>query len=258
MNKIIVTTLLISSLALTSAGANLANPAAPLPEARVSLGVSYDLGGYTITNRQIPMMVNRIHGRISYSPLKYVNLGLDLGAAQVNVERYTVGGDTVPVFEGEYGFSGGAHLKLTSPMLLNSFSFIALAQGALFYSENKTNAMYGGKDGAAVLGMQFKVPNFGFVSFGPQLYMINGENRSYTGAEGTYSNLNNIRGWLAVDFFPKVDPITNNKPYCSLEFTASPKINSSSRVPVQEFSISFSIGAVTPRLYGIETEAEEY
>ncbi len=247
----------ISALKVSSFSSNLANPAAAIPEARVSLGASYHLGGYTISNREIPLIMNRFHGRISYSPIKYVNFGLDLGAAQVNVERYTLGRDTIPVFEGGYGFSGGAHLKLTSPLILNQFSFIALAQGGIFSSENKPGAMYAGKDGAATLGLQVRIPDFGYISAGPQLYIINGENQSYNGNEGFYSNLNNVRGWIAVDYFPKTETLTNNRPYISVEFTASPKINSTSRVPVQEFSLSVSLGTVTPRLYGMPKDADE-
>ncbi|MFP4163620.1 MAG: hypothetical protein ACLFVE_06555 [Chitinispirillaceae bacterium] len=254
--KVLFSILMIPILAVSTLASNLANPATAIPEARISMGASYHLGGYTISNREIPMIMNRIHGRISYSPIKHVNFGVDLGAAQVNVDRYSVGRDTVPVFEGGYGFSGGAHLKLTSPSIMNRFCFIALAQGGMFFSENEPGALYGGKDGAAVLGVQVRIPKFGYVSFGPHLYIINGENRSYEGNESFYSNISNVRGWIAFDYFPKTEHLTKNKPYISVEFTASPKISSTSRVPVQEFSLSISFGAVTPRLYGMEKEAD--
>lgn len=253
-----MTALIISALTVPSSGANLANPAAPVADARISLGASYHLGGYTISNMEIPMVVNRFHGRISYSPIRYVNFGIDLGTIQINVERFIEGRDTIPVFEGAYGFSGGAHLKLTTPQILNTLSMMAMAQGGMFQSENKAGAMYGGKDGVAALGLQVRIPQFGYISAGPQLYIINGENRSYSGTESIYSNVNNVRGWIAFDYFPKVEPLTTNKPYFSLEFTASPKINSTSRIPVQEFSVSLSIGAITPRLYGLENETDGF
>ncbi|MDR2728524.1 MAG: hypothetical protein LBB56_05270, partial [Chitinispirillales bacterium] len=75
--------------------------------------------------------------------------------------------------------------------------------------------------------------------------------------KGTYSNINNFRGWVAFDYFPQVLALNEKiQPYLSLEFTASPKINSSSRVRVKEFSIAVSMGTISPRLYGIDKNVD--
>jgi hypothetical protein len=256
--KSIQNSLVICLLSLTVVhAANLANPSITLPEARVAVGVSYDLGGYTLTNLEIPSLFNRIHGRVEYSPLKYLTIGIDGGAIQVNVDRYVQDGDTVPVFKGNFGYSGGGHLKLSTPAFLkHRLSVIAIAQGTIFKSRNKFSAEYRGKDGTGVVGIQFHIPGFGYITAGPWVYLIMGENRSYNGQKSLYSNTNNIRGWLSVDYFPKMAELSNNKPYISFEFSISPKADYSERIPVQEFSFSISIGSVTKRLYGSQSDVD--
>ncbi|MBN1577678.1 MAG: hypothetical protein JW913_14055 [Chitinispirillaceae bacterium] len=247
---IISVVLLITSVRAS----NLANPAITLPQARIAIGASYHLGGYSLTNDTIPALFNRIHGRIEYGPFKYLTLGIDAGAVQIEVDRYH---DTVPVFHGKFGFSGGAHLKLSTPSFARQLvSFIAIAQATLFKSQNKHSAYYGGKDGTGILGVQVHIPGFGYISAGPWVYLIEGENRSFDGKTGFYSNTDNVRGWLAIDYFPKIIDVTSNKPYLSLEFSISPKATYSQRIPVQAFSVSISLGSITRRLYGTESDVE--
>jgi len=239
----------------SSFGANLANPAAQIGDARIAVGASYHLGGSTITNLEIPMMMNRITGRVSYSPVRYLNIGFDLGTVQVSVDQYPAGSDTIPVFDGNFGWSGGGYIKLTTPFLFNHVALIGLANGNFFRSQNDLKAYYGGKDGAGAVGIQVRIPKFGFISAGPHVYYIEGENRGYEGNTGNYSNINNLRGWIAVDYFPQANVFNSNQqPYLSFEFTASPKINTSSRVRVQEFSASITLGAITQRLYGFDKD----
>ncbi len=238
--------------------ANLANPGVTLPEASASIGVSYHLGGYTLTNDTIPSLFNRIHGRLEYGPFKYITFGIDAGAIQIDVDRYvSAAGDTTPVFHGKLGFSGGAHLKLSTPSFARQIiSFIAIAHATLFKSTNKHSAFYGGKDGTGIIGIQFHIPGVGFISAGPWVYLIQGENGSFDGRKNFYSNTDNIRGWMAIDYFPKLKEVTTNKPYISFEFSISPKATYSERIPVQAFSVSVSIGVVTKRLYGTESDIE--
>ena len=253
-------------LAASSFGANLANPAAQIPDARLAVGASYFLGGSTITNMEIPMMMNRVGVRVSYSPVRYINFGVDAGTAQISVDQYTVGSDTIPVFDGEFGWAAGGHLKLSTPFLFDHVALFGLANGNLFRSTNKQDAYYGGKEGVGVVGAQVRIPNVGYVSIGPQVHLIIGENKAHnTDKPGRYSNLNNVRAWIAFDYFPEMSGMTkmseltgDNKPYISIEFTMSPKIDTSERVPVQEFSIAVSIGVVTQRLYGADKEAEDF
>lgn len=237
-----------------SEAANLANPANSFPEARLAIGASYHLGGYTLTNQELPSMFNRLHARVSYSPLKYVSFGIDGGTIQIDVERSN---DSAATFHGNFGYSGGGHLKLATPSFFKQkLSVVALAQGTIFKSANKFDAEYAGKDATGAVGIQVHIPGFGFITAGPWVYLIQGENKSYNGSTSFYSNTNNVRGWLAVDYFPKMKEISNNKPYISFEFSISPKADYSKRVPVQEFSFSISIGSITNRLYGTQSEVE--
>jgi hypothetical protein len=256
--SMVIVCFVILCLAAVSFGANLANPAAQVGDARLAFGGSYYVNGSTITNKKIPMMMNRIGGRASFSPVKYISIGADLAAVQVSVEQYPIGThDTIPMFDGKYGLSYGGNLKLTSPFLFDRMAFIGLANGNFFRSENNFDAYYGGKDASAAAGIQVKIPNFGFISAGPHIYYIEGENKSYEGKKDTYSNINNLRGWIAIDYFPQVKILNDNQlPYLSLEFTASPKIKTSSRVRVQEFSVAVSMGTVSGRLYGLDKNVD--
>ena len=245
--------LILISLAVPALCSNLGNPAVSIPQSRLTIGASYHAGGYTITNLEIPSIFNRVHARFEYSLLSNISIGLDLGATQIEVDKYTIGADTFAVFHGKYGFSGGAHLKASTPFFLKkSIAIIGIVNATTFSSKNKSNAFYGGFDGAGTVGVQFHIPGFGYISTGPMLYVIQGKNKSYDGIESWYGNVNNIRGWLAIDFFPDLKEMSSNKPFVTLEITASPAANYSKKVPLQEFSISLCIGSVSKRLYGIE------
>ena len=247
-------TVLVVLIVSSIEAANLANPAITLPEARISIGASYHLGGYTLSDQEIPSLFNRIHGRVEYGPFKYLTLGIDAGAILIEVDSYVDHlGDSIENFHGKFGFSGGAHLKLSTPSFVKKIiSFIMIAQATLFKSsDDKLAWYYGGKDGTGIIGIQFHIPGFGFISAGPWVYLIQGENN-----DGFYSNTDNVRGWLAIDYFPKLKDLSTNKPYLSLEFSISPKATYSERIPVQAFSVSISIGAITKRLYGIESDIE--
>lgn len=250
--------LLLFLLVHENVASNLANPAITLPEARIAIGASYHLGGYALSNREVPSLFNRIHARVEYSPIKYLTFGFDGGTMQIEVDKYVSGRDTIPVFHGKYGYSGGGHIKLATPPFLNNrISFIAIAQATMFNSENgEVLAGYKGKDGTGAIGVQFHLPGFGYVSAGPLAYIIKGENSSFNGSKSTYSNVDNIRGWLAIDYFPKVAELSKNKPYISFEFSISPSATVSERLPFQAISASISIGSITRRLYGTESEVE--
>jgi hypothetical protein len=243
----LILTICLTSYSLAS---NLANPASPLPKANILVGASCHLGGYTLTNLDIAAIFNRFHGRIDFAPISFVSFGVDIGATQIDVDKYTTGTDTVGLFHGKYGFSGGAHLKMSSPFVKNMVSVFGIGSATYFSSENNNNAKYGGFDGAGVFGIQFRIPDFGFVSIGPMFYLIEGDATGADGKNEFYSNSNNIRGWISIDYHMKSNQLSNGSAYISLEFSASPKISYSSRIPIQEFSLSLSIGYISGKLYG--------
>jgi hypothetical protein len=238
--------------------ANLADPAVLIPIGRLVVAGSYDLGGYTITNDSVPCLINRFHGSVTWSPFSFLNIGIDAGASQMDVADDTTSKDTIGLFHGNYGISGGLHVKIGSRFFYDDlFRVIGMGQATYFSSTNKDGALYSGKDAAATLGVQFHVPHFGYVSAGPQLYLILGSNKSYNSStKHKFSNINNLRGWLAVDYFPQEKELSSNKIFLSVEITVSPAVAFDKRAPLQECGISISFGSITKRLYGEESEVE--
>jgi hypothetical protein len=175
----------------------------------------------------------------------------------MEVAAETTSTDTFAAFHGNFGFSGGAHLKASTPFFFNDFlAVVGIAQATYFSSENKWSAQYGGIDVSGGAGIQIHVSRFGYITLGSEVDLIEGTNRGFDGAEGTYSNLNNIRGWLAVDFFPAFAMGGGTKPYVSVEVSVSPEAEFGGNVPIREFGFSVCLGSVTKRLYGEETDVE--
>jgi hypothetical protein len=236
---------------------NLADPAVLIPPSRLSVGASYDLGGFTITNDSVPCMLNRFEARVSYSPFSFVNFGVDAGATQMEVAGDTTNTDTVGIFHGKYGFSGGGHLKLGTPFFFNDLmAAVGILHGTYFSSMNNAGSVYSGMDANGGVGLQFHIHDFGYITAGSSVYLIFGKNKSFSGQQGKYSNINNVRGWLAIDYFPTIAASSRNIMYISLELTVSPKATFDGRAPVQEMSVSACIGSITRKLYGQESETE--
>lgn len=244
--KNIITVILLLLIATSSFALNLASPLAPIPGGRITFSASYDLNGITITNREIPAIMNRIQGTFTISPIQFFNAGIDLGVAQIDVASDS---NDVALFHGGYGFTGGANIKASTPMLKNIVGIIGLAKGTWFSStEDKTEQYYRGFDIAGVIGPLFHIPKFGYISFGPQIYYIHGEN---SGSSQNFHNINNLRGWIAIEYFPKMKENVKYLPFITIEGSVSPEASiKSSRAPVVEFGASFTFGAVTSKLFG--------
>jgi len=253
---------LLLTLGLFNSGVsanNLSNPALCVPPGRLVVGASYHIGGYTITNQKVPAIFNRIMARLSFSPSRYVDFGIDGGVSQIDVGSYTSTSDTIPVFHGSFGFSGGGHIKGSTPFILEDrLGAIGIVGVSVFSSENTHGAYYGGFDVSGALGLQVKIPDFGAVAAGAQVYLIQGKNRGYLESSSSthdYSNINNVRGWLAFDFLPSFKGEIKGKPYFSFEVTVAPDVDlGGSPVPLEEIGFSFSLGWISPRLYGEDLE----
>jgi hypothetical protein len=249
MNNIKPVCLLLFGIMTCSFAANVANPGSLQSGANISAGASYHLGGYTLTNKKIPALFNRFHGRFDYTPWQFLSLGIDLGTIQLDVERYTSGTQSIGLFHGKYGFSGGAHLRLATPYIIKqSTSVFMFGQATMFKSKNEYEESYEGIDGTGVIAIQLKLGKIGAVSIGPLVYLIEGENKSRSGIINTYSNINNVRGWIAFDYLIVNKDNPDSKTYITLEFSASPKANYSKRIPIQEFSVSLAAGFISGKL----------
>lgn len=233
---------------------NLANPVVNLPDSRVAIGISYHLGGYTITNSEIPSLLNRIHLRLSYAPLTYLNIGADIGVSKMDVESH----NAIKKFEGNFGLSVGGTVKTATPLIKDIVGLIAIGQATLFTSKNDAEAYYKGPDYSAAGGLLFHIKGVGYIAAGPHLYIQMGKHKGYKDSDVVqkYSSVSNLRGWLAIDYFPKMKMIKKYIPYFSLEFSAGKKVKFGSTTPIKEFSFSISFGEVTRRLYGEKSEVE--
>lgn len=249
---------LLLVLVTSTLASNLTNPLVPIPTARVGIGLSYHLGGYTITNRKIPSLMNRYHCRISYSPITYFNIGFDCGFSQIDVASDSATQPAVGIFHGNNQFSYGGNVKISTPLLMDFIGLLSIVQATGFKSENKHGTVYEGYDGTGAVGIILHINNFGYIAAGSKVYYIHGNNRSSrTGIESFFSNINNVRGWFAVDYFPKLQKLISSQlPYFSFEVSVAPDVKFNKRAPIQEISFSVSLGLITKRLYGEVSEVE--
>lgn len=257
--KIFLFRLFLLFVVITSVSAsNLTNPLAPIPGARVGIGLSYHLGGYTITNRKIPSLMNRYHCRVSYSPITFFNIGLDCGFSQMEVASDSTSQPVVGIFHGNNHFSYGGNIKISTPLIMDFIGLLSIVQATGFKSENKYGSYYKGIDGTGAVGIILHIKNFGYIAAGSKVYYIHGNNRSSnSGIESFYSNINNVRGWFAVDYFPKLEKVISTQlPYFSFEVSIAPDVKFNKRAPIQEISFSISLGLITKRLYGEVSEVE--
>ncbi len=247
----------IVCVSLNTEADNLANPLAPLPPARVAVGVSYNFEGHTITNMEVNSVMNRILLRGTYSPLEYIDIGAGLGAGNTEVESFTTSQDRYsPVFQGKYSFAWELSLQLTTPMLNDMFGLTSIINGSGFSSENDEKAEYSGHNATGGVGMLFHIPNIGYASAGARMHLIRGTSRSYSGKKGSFSNINNLRGWIAFEYYPKLENSNKTVPYLGIEVSLSPDAGVGGSVPIKDMGISLVIGAVTKRLYGKHEGAE--
>ncbi len=248
---------IIFFVSFSVSASNLATPSTLIPVARLAVGASYDVGGYTVTNDSIPSIMNRFQARLTFAPLSFLNIGIDAGVTQVEVASDTNPVDIVGNFHGGYGFSGGAHIIAGTPFFYNDlFRIIAIGQGTIFSSSNSSNIVHKGRDVAGVIGFQFHIPRFGYISAGPEAYLLFGENKDYRGTKHRYSNINNLRGWLAIDYFPKEKLFQGNKIFISVETALSPDARFNKKAPLQEIRFSIGFGSVSKRLYGEVSDVE--
>ena len=243
---------------VTVSASNLTNPLVPIPTARIGIGVSYHLGGYTITNRKIPSLLNRYHCRISYSPITFFNFGFDCGFSQMDVASDSTGEPAIGTFHGKNHFSYGGNVKISTPLIMDFIGLLSIVQATGFKSENKYGSFYEGIDGTGAIGIILHIKNFGYIAAGSKVYYIHGNNRSSkNGNESSFSNINNVRGWFAVDYFPKLQKLISTQlPYFSFEVSIAPDVKFNKRAPIQEISFSISLGLITKRLYGEVSEVE--
>ena len=238
--------------AISSYALNLATPLVPIPAGRLSASASYEFDGVTIANRAVPTVMNRIMASGTISPTQYFNAGLDLGVSQIDVASDSAS----TLFHGKFSFAGGVNIKLATPLIKNIFGFIAIAKGGWYNSPEKdADRYYQGLDVAGAVGPIFHIPSFGYIALGPKMYYMHGD----AFGAGTYHNINNLRGWIAVEYFPKMKESSKMLPFITLEGSISPEASvKSSRAPIMEFGASLTFGGVTSKLFGNNNKQKDW
>ena len=244
MKKIIVF-LILFFVAKSNFAINMATPLAPIPAGRLTASASYEFDGITITDREIPSIMNRIMATGTISPTQYFNAGLDVGLSQIEVASDST---NTTIFHGKFSFSGGANIKLSTPFVKNIFGFIGIIKGGWYNSpENDGSRYYQGFDVAGVLGPIFHIPKFGYIALGPKMYYIHGDSKG----AGTYHNINNLRGWIAIEYFPKMKDKIKMLPFITIEGSISPEASvKSNRAPIVEFGAALTFGGVSSKILG--------
>jgi hypothetical protein len=270
VNKIFLTLFLF---ALSSWAIGVSFPTAPVPTARFATGVSYDYyGGYMsykesplFLTEDIPFNMHGIVAFVTFAPVTFINLGFDMGIRDVNAfyaeELYNMADNLT----GQFGFSGGAHLKFATPYFGDVFGIIAVGKWQSFYSEgnsDNTKWYYGdipvnwSNSGDIITGaggFSFHVKNFGYISFGAKYLDIYGEVKvSPAVIEKTkWSNDPMLGGWISADYFPRTN-IKNYIPFLSFEvgFFPDSKAFTGGNPVLKNASFSVTIGGITNPLYG--------
>ena len=237
----------VALLAVSSWATSVSAPAAPVPAARFATGITYNyLGGYLYKApvEDLAFNTHGINAFFTYAPLTSINLGVDLGMRDVNMEKGIYG------FNGRFGIAAGSHLKFATPYFGDVMGLVAMCRGLWFYSEDQFNTYYSGRELTSAGGLSFHVQRVGYISFGAKYLEIFGEN-GYGLEKGKWSNDATLGGWIAFDFFPRTD-IKQYIPFISFEFGFFPndKPFYGGNPVLRNASFGITIGGITRRLYG--------
>ncbi len=241
------------SLVSLSMAAGLASPIAPIPDARIGVGITYGMDGFNLYDSEIEAgaTLSSIQATVAYAPVTNINLGIDLGVTSVSVKTE----ETAKDFSGDFGFSGGANAKLSSNFINDRVAFTGILKGGWFYSSTDEDYYYRGVTLSGSLGPTFHINNFGYLGFGYKYFEINGENEGSGNVSSYWGNDQTMGGYLSVDYFPKSEVISSYIPYISFVVDVFPEAGlQKNDIALHNISFSISFGAITNRLYGKKSE----
>lgn len=242
--------LFLSSLVVAS---NLTAPATPIPDARLSLGLSYNLEGHELYKSDVEAysLTNRLCVSVIFAPISNINIGLDIGAGNVAINST----EAIREYRGDIGFAGGLNTKLSTNFINDRFAFMGIMKSTWFLSEGSAESRYSGMDLSAGAGPIIHINNFGYIAAGVKYQEIVGKNMDYSGNEGKWSNDKTLGGFFAIDYFPKSEMISNYIPYITFEVGIFPGAGLKQKeTSIDNISFGISFGAITKRLYGKKSE----
>lgn len=251
--RIIKIALLATILISSAFAANLTSPATPVPDARIALGLTYNLEGFELYQSDVEAysLTNRLNISVTFAPISNINIGVDFGAGNVAISA----ADAIRDYHGDIGFSGGLNTKLSSNFINDRIAFMGIMKANWFLSEGNQESQYSGMDLSAGAGPIVHINNFGYIAAGLKYQEIVGKNMDYSGNEGKWSNDETLGGFIAIDYFPKSELISNYIPYITFELGVFPGAGLKEKeTSVKDLSFSLSFGAITKRLYGKKSE----
>lgn len=251
--RIIKIALLATILFSSVFAVNLTSPATPVPDARISLGLTYNLEGFELYQSDVEAysLTNRLNISVTFAPISNINIGVDFGAGNVAISSV----DKIRDFHGDIGFSGGLNTKLSSNFINDRIAFMGILKANWFLSEGNEKSQYSGMDLSAGAGPIVHINNFGYIAAGVKYQEIVGKNRDFSGNDGKWSNDETLGGFIAVDYFPKSELISNYIPYITFELGVFPGAGLKEKdTSVKNLSFGISFGAITKRLYGKKSE----
>jgi len=281
-------------------GASVSFPSAPVPTGRFATGIGYDYNGGFLHKvseiseedkllgfrihpplEHIPFRTRGINAFVSYGLSNFINIGVDVGVRDVRVvdnnlyallfdDDPLLPADTLlffrPDFDGRFGLSAGANLKLATPYMGDVMAIVGVARGQWYNSKDGRggNSYYSGLNFTASGGLSFNATDFGYITLGAKYFEIMGKNHAYAhegsgtyyaGGDGRWSNSAVLGGFVAVDYFPK-STIQNYIPFFSFEFSFFPdkKGFSGSNPVLRSAGFAVTAGAFSRRVVGDKDE----
>lgn len=236
--------------AVVSWGASVSYPFTPVPTARFATALSYDMYGIGLYKSNVAGASAMIHGfnaSFTYSPITFINFGLDVGERKVDIFTY----DKSYNFDGKIGFAGGTHVKLATPYFSDIIGIVGVAR-TLWFSSARHDVYYGGMDFTGAGGISFHINSFGYISCGMKYFEIFGRTGGVQSPIGSnWSNDKVSGGFVSFDMFPKTSA-RKYIPFVSVELALFPQLEAfdGDRPAIRNASLSITIGGITNRLYG--------
>jgi len=289
LRKIFLTALLAVTY---SWSASVSFPAAPVPAGRFATGIGYDynggflhkvdvrpMPGFTLhpSLEHLPFRTRGLNAFVSYGLSSNINIGVDVGVRDVRIKDNNLyalttvppSDDTIffrPNFDGRFGLSAGANLKLATPYMNDVMAIVGVARGQWYNSKcgQGGSAFHSGLNFTASGGLSFNASDFGYITFGAKYFEIMGKNGVYAndddgiyngGGSGKWSNSAVLGGFFAVDYFPKSN-IQQYIPFFSFEFSFFPDKNgfSGSSPVLRSAGFAVTAGAFSRRVVGDKDE----
>jgi hypothetical protein len=190
-NRMIARTLLVS-LALSGA-VRAEFPIGSMAPDRLGLQYGFAFRGQDITSRDVPSHEITHALQLGYAPIPYLALEAGLGVDRLSVDPYNG-----TRFRGDYGLSPLFGITLASPRLFNVLRFTGGSRFLYLNSEDDRGYTYSGLVYSPFLSAIASPTEYVDLEAGIRGHRIDGNMQGPGGREQTFSNRENVRGFVAL------------------------------------------------------------